>query len=97
MWVWIEHGHLIFKADVISDTPEVIYLEGIFVNRDERRKGHGTRCMLQLSHHLLERTNSISVLVNEDRHEARRLFQGVGFNAQALYDTMFLQNETLPM
>ena len=94
VWVWIEHGQLIFKADVISDTPEVIYLEGVFVNSDERRKGYGTRCLSQLSRQLLRRTRSISVLVSEDRHDAQRFFQTVGFSARALYHTMFLQNET---
>src|SRR2546425_379739 len=31
IWIWVECGQLIFKADVISDTPEAIYLEGIYV------------------------------------------------------------------
>lgn len=91
VWVWIEDGQLVFKADVISDTPEVIYLEGVFVNSDERRKGYGTSCLSQLSRQLLRRTRSISVLVSEDRHDAQRFFQSVGFSARALYHTMFLQ------
>src|SRR5919202_218420 len=49
VWVWIEDGRLIFKADVVSDTPEVVYLEGVYVDPEERGKGYGTRCFSQLS------------------------------------------------
>ena len=37
-WVVVENGLLIFKADVISKTPEVIYLEGIWLREDRRNK-----------------------------------------------------------
>src|SRR5436309_3200537 len=30
VWVWTEGGRLIFKADVIADTPEAIYIEGVY-------------------------------------------------------------------
>ena len=34
VWVMEENGTLIFKADVQADTPDVIYLEGVWVNPD---------------------------------------------------------------
>src|SRR6267142_953231 len=40
-WVWTDQGRLIFKADVVSDTPEAIYLEGIYTNAELRGKGYG--------------------------------------------------------
>jgi uncharacterized protein len=93
VWVWIERDQLIFKADVISDTPEVIYLEGVYVNPSERGKGYGSRCIAQMSRCLLQRTKSISVLVNEENRQARKFFQTAGFKARALYDTIFLKSE----
>ena len=75
VWIWVEDGRLVFKADVISDTPEVIYLEGIYVDPEDRSKGRGTRCMLQLSQTLLQRTASLCVLVNEQSHRSRRFFE----------------------
>jgi predicted GNAT family acetyltransferase len=48
-WVWVEDGKLMFKADVIADTPEVVYLEGVWVDPTERGKGNGFRCMSQLN------------------------------------------------
>jgi predicted GNAT family acetyltransferase len=37
-WVVVENGLLVFKADVISKTPEVNYLEGIWLREDRRNK-----------------------------------------------------------
>ncbi len=91
VWIWIEDGRLIFKADVISDTPEVIYLEGVYVDPADRGKGRGTRCMLQLSQTLLQRTASLCVLVNEQSHRSRRFFERVGFRVEGYYGTIFLK------
>jgi hypothetical protein len=44
-WVVVENGLLVFKADVISKTPEVYYLEGIWLREDRRNKNLGTRFM----------------------------------------------------
>ena len=93
VWVWIENGELIFKAEVISDTPDVIYLEGIYVAPNQRGKGYGSRCVLQLSHHLLRRSKSISVLVNQEGRRAQNFFNNLGFLSRGLYDTIFLQTQ----
>jgi len=91
VWVWVEDGRLIFKADVISDTPQMIYLEGIYVNPQDRGKGVGTRCMLQLGETLLQRTESLCLLVNEQSQRARCFFEQVGFSLRSYYDTIFLE------
>ena len=91
VWVVIEDGRLIFKADIISDTPEVIYLEGIWVNPQERGKGYGLRCMSQLSGRLLEFTGSVSVLVNEQNQRALGLYRKAGYKFRGYYDTIYLQ------
>ena len=93
VWVWVENGNLIFKADVISDTPDVSYLEGIYVDPNQRGKGFGSRCVLQLSHHLLRRSKSISVLVNQECRHSQTFFHKLGFLSRGLYDTIFLQTK----
>ena len=90
VWVWVENEQLIFKADVISETPEAIYLEGIYVNPEHRCKGIGTRCMSQLCHALLTRTVSLCVFVNEQSQRARSFFEDLGFKLRGCYDTIFL-------
>jgi len=91
VWVWMEDGRLIFKADVISDTPEVIYMEGIYVNPRERERGYGARCMSQLARVLLQRTDSLSILVNEQSQRAAAFFDRIGFKLRSYYDTIFLE------
>lgn len=91
VWVWVEDGRLIFKADIISETPEVIYLEGVWVNPSERGKGYGLRCMSQLGRELLTRTGSLSMLVNERNSKALSLYSRAGYKLRGCYDTIYLQ------
>ena len=91
VWVLIEDGALIFKTDVVSDTPEAIYLEGVYVAPDMRGEGYGVRCISQLSCELLSRTNSLVLFANEQNADAIRLYQRAGFKLQGMYDTIFLQ------
>jgi predicted GNAT family acetyltransferase len=94
IWVWIEDGRLIFKTDVMSTTPEVIYLEGVYVNSEERGKGYGIRCFSQLCQHLLEHTDSICLLVNEHNQTAINFYNKAGYKLQGCYDTIYLQRES---
>jgi predicted GNAT family acetyltransferase len=89
-WVWVADGELIFKADVVSDTPEVIYLEGVWTNERHRSQGHALRCLSQLSRGLLQRAQSVCVLVNEQNSGAHSFYQRAGFKRRAIYDTIFL-------
>ncbi|HZS03495.1 MAG TPA: GNAT family N-acetyltransferase [Blastocatellia bacterium] len=90
VWVWIRHGRLIFKADVISDTPEVIYLEGLYVDPRERGRGYGGRCLAQVSRNLLARTQVLCLLVSEHNRAAQALYRKVGYIATSCYETIFL-------
>jgi uncharacterized protein len=89
-WVWIENGELIFKADILSDTSSVIYLEGVWMNSALRSKGYGLRCMSQLARTLLSRTRSLCVLVNENNKEALTFYHRAGYKLRSVYDTIFL-------
>jgi predicted GNAT family acetyltransferase len=93
-WVWVENGKLMFKADVITDTPEVVYLEGVWVDSAERRRGHGFNCISQLSAELLRTTRSICLLVNERFDGALRFYSKAGFKVIGYYDTIFLKKQT---
>ena len=89
-WVVVENGLLVFKADVISKTPEVIYLEGIWLREDCRNKNLGTRFMSELMRRLLENTKSVCLLVNETNEWAQGFYRKCGFNFRATYETIFL-------
>jgi hypothetical protein len=90
IWVWIKDGRLIFKTDICSATPEVIYLEGVYVNPDERGKGYGVRCLSQLSRELLLRAKSLCLLVNEQNEAAQALYRRAGYKLHSHYDTIYL-------
>jgi uncharacterized protein len=90
-WVCLEEGKLIFKAEVVSDTPEAVYLEGVWVSPDKMGTGYGLRCISQLARNLLSNTKSIVLLVNEENKKAQHYYQKAGFNMRAAYDTIFLK------
>lgn len=92
VWVLIENGRLVFKADVVADTPQAIYLEGIYVNPENRGQGYGLNCLTELSRSLLKRTESICLLVNEHNHKAHTFYRRAGFRLQSYYRTILLQN-----
>jgi predicted GNAT family acetyltransferase len=92
-FVLVENGRLIFKAEVITDTSLVIYLEGVWVDPQERGKGIGSRCMSQLSRSLLLRSSSVCLLVNERFKSAQAFYKKAGFKFISYYDTIFLKQQ----
>jgi hypothetical protein len=91
VWVLVRDERLIFKTDVIAETEKVTYLEGVYVHPEERGKGIGSACFVALSRILLERTETICVLVNEQNLASQAFFQKVGCEFDSYYDTIFLQ------
>ena len=89
-WVVVENGVLLFKADVVSETEEVAYLEGIWINPENRGRNVGLRCMSQLGEILLATKKSICLLVNEKNERAHGFYQRAGYKFRGVYDTIFL-------
>jgi ribosomal protein S18 acetylase RimI-like enzyme len=90
-WVLVDQGTLLFQGDAISDTSEVIYLEGVWVNEQDRGNGYGVRCMSQLSKELLGRTKAISLLVDAKNKRAQAFYRKCGYRFISTYDTIFLR------
>ncbi|HEY2962076.1 MAG TPA: GNAT family N-acetyltransferase [Pyrinomonadaceae bacterium] len=89
-WVVVEDDKLIFKADVISRTSAVNYLEGIWICEERRANGSGLRFMSELMRLLLEETKSVCLLVNETNKLAQNFYRKCGFHFRATYETIFL-------
>jgi predicted GNAT family acetyltransferase len=89
-WVLIENNQLIFKTDVIAQTPQAAYVEGVYVAPDKRCKGYGLRCVSQLSAYLLMRVGSVCLTVNEKFPEALAFYKRAGFDIASRYDTIYL-------
>ena len=90
VWLGVKDDVPIFKADIVGDTPEAIYLEGIHVTPEERMKGHGKRCLAQLSSTLLRRTKSICLTVNQRKADTVRFYVKAGFDFHSEYQTIYL-------
>ncbi len=89
-WVLVENDELVFKADVISESPEVIYLEGVWLSEDKRGNDFGVSCISGLSRKLLSRSRSICLLVNENNKRAQTFYRKCGYLFRATYETIFL-------
>jgi predicted GNAT family acetyltransferase len=90
VWLGVKDDTPIFKADIVGDTPEAIYLEGIHVAPEERMKGHGKRCLAQLSSTLLRRTKSICLTVNQRKADTVKFYVKAGFDLHSEYETIYL-------
>lgn len=89
VWVLVKDGRIIFKADVISETPEAIFLEGVYVHPEERGRGLASRCMTQLGHILLERAASLILVVNQENRRALALYEKINYKLRSPYLTIY--------
>lgn len=95
-WVVVEDDRLIFKADVISKTAAVVYLEGIWLREDRRSNGSSVQFMNDLTHRLFTDAKSICLLVNENDQRAQSFYRKCGFRFRATYETIFLPRKEFP-
>jgi GNAT superfamily N-acetyltransferase len=93
VWVLVEDGNLVFKADVASETPECIYVEGVYVEPTSRKRGLGLRCLSHLDRRLLADGESVCALVNEQNLVAQSLFLRAGYKMRGCYETIFLERD----
>ena len=90
VWVKIEEGKVIFKADLFSDTPETVYLEGIWVHPEYRQRGIAKSCMEELVQRLLKDHQAVCLIANEEETAAHRVYEHAGFTQVAAYEARFL-------
>ena len=89
-WVVFENGELLFKADVVAENSEVMYLEGIYVNPKLRGRGMAASCLSHLCRILLDKVKHICLLSNVLAVNAHRAYLKAGFTIQDTYQTIFV-------
>lgn len=92
VWVWIENEQLVFKTDIVAETPQATYLEGVYVVPEQRVKGYGLRCLSQLAGVLLAHTDTICLTVNEKSSGSQQFYKRAGYELACRYDTIYLDN-----
>lgn len=89
VFVVFENGKLLFKADIIAEANDVIYLEGIYVAPELRGQGMGSRCLSKLSLDLMGQAGNICLLSNVDFEQAHRSYTRAGFKQTDSCTTLF--------
>jgi predicted GNAT family acetyltransferase len=89
VWVLIENNRLLFKTDVIADTPQASYIEGVYVTPEERGKGLGRRCVLGLSRMLMARAKAIYLFVENQNGRTQSFYLNLGFSVAGQYDLLY--------
>jgi len=90
VWILIRSGELIFKADIVAETAAAFYLEGIWVNPAERRKGYGTLCFRELSANLLAKKKSLCAFVDNSDERTKRFYGRIGARCHGLFAKIYL-------
>jgi len=89
IFVVFDGDQLVFKADIIAETDETIYLEGIYTGHDYRGRGIGSSCLAALSLNLVPRAENICLLSNVDFTRAHKSFARAGFKNTGRCTTLF--------
>lgn len=89
VWVLIENDRLVFKTDVIADTPHATYIEGVYVTPEERGKGFGRRCLTGVSRNLMARAKAIYLFVENEDTRTRSFYLNLGFTIAGQYDLLY--------
>ena len=89
-FVVFENGKLIFKADVVAETEDVIYLEGVYVAPECRGRGIGSKCLSSLTLKLLKRAKTICLLSNINYIDAHLSYLKAGYKNTDSCTTYFV-------
>lgn len=90
IFVVFDGDKLVFKADVISETGKVAYLEGIYVAPEYRGKGIGAKLMSNVCLRLLDRVENICLLSNVEFRDAHRCFYKAGMRNRDACTTLLV-------
>ncbi len=90
VFVVFENGKLVFKADIVAETDDVIYLEGIYVAPEYRGQGVGSSCLAGLTLDLLKRVQNVCLLSNINFINAHLSYLKAGFRNTDSCTTLFV-------
>lgn len=90
VFVVFEAGKLVFKADIIAETDDVSYLEGVYVAPEFRGRGVGSTCLAKLTLELLNRVENVCLLSNVEFETAHRSYLKAGFRPSGQCTTIFV-------
>lgn len=90
VWVKIQDGKVVFKADLVCETPAAVYIEGVWTHPDYRNQGIGKSCLAELVHRLRREGRAVCLLTEPTELAAVRVYEKVGFVHMDNYQARFL-------
>lgn len=90
VYVVVQDGNLVFKADVVAQTDEVAYLEGVYVGPEYRGRNIGSECLAEVGLRLLDQVRNVCLLSNVEFGKAHKSFLKAGFRNTDRCTTLFL-------
>lgn len=89
-WARFEHGEVVFKAEVGSQSPLVGQIQGVWVHPERRGHGLGEAGTATLSAAVLASGRIASLYVNSFNTVARAAYAAVGFTQVGTFATVLL-------
>ena len=90
VFVVVDNGRLLFKVDVVAQTDDVAYLEGVYVDAACRSRGIGSGCLAEVGLRLLNQVENVCLLSNVRFAYAHRSFLKAGFRNTDSCTTLFV-------
>jgi len=89
-WARFEHGEVVFKAEVGSESPAVGQIQGVWVHPERRGTGLGTAGTASLAAAIVAGGRIASLYVNDYNTVARAAYAKVGFEQAGTFATVLL-------
>jgi uncharacterized protein len=89
-WARFDHGEVVFKAEVGSQSPAVGQIQGVWVHPDRRGQGLGTGGTAALAAAVVDGGRVASLYVNGFNTVARAAYERVGFTQVGTFATVLL-------
>lgn len=89
-WARFEHGQVVFKAEVGSQSPSVGQIQGVWVHPELRGQGMGTAGTATLAAVIVGSGRIASLYVNDFNTVARAAYARIGFKEVGTFATILL-------
>ncbi|MGH3561471.1 MAG: GNAT family N-acetyltransferase [Mycobacterium sp.] len=89
-WARFEHGEVVFKAEVGSQSPAVGQIQGVWVHPERRGRGLGSTGTATLAAVIVGTGRIASLYVNDFNMVARATYERVGFAQVGTFATVLL-------
>jgi ribosomal protein S18 acetylase RimI-like enzyme len=91
IWCMMQDDKVIFKTDLISVSPEAVYVEGLWTHPDHRGQGVAKSCLNELAYRLLRQYKYVCLFVDPGDPVAEHLYEAVGFVPTMDYRSHYME------